>query len=188
MMAVVVPLGVILATKDDPGQEIAGVTLLVRGGWDLLSIPLSLMPSPTETLLRHYDERTARGEAAADRNAETEREWQHAIEERRGAVVLNAVTNLVLGSLGVAMGMLLLLQEPTPSVDRREQDVWGTVVLGASLPFVAGGIGAFFGDSSMEDRWKLYQSGKPGASARVSPTFKVVPIRSGMAGAFELVF
>ena len=189
MGAVVVPPGVILAMKDDPGLQIAGVTLLIRGGWDLLSVPFALAtPTPMENLLRHHEERTARGEAAVDRIAETEREWQHAIEEQRSASVPNAILALSLGSLEVAAGMYLLLQEPILGFDRREQTVWGTLILGASLPGLAGGLFSLFGESPMEEQWELYQTGKPASSLGRSTAIKVVPIRSGVAGAFELAF
>jgi hypothetical protein len=40
----------------------------------------------------------------------------------------------------------------------------------------------------MEEQWELYQNGKPLTSAKVSPAIRVVTLRGGVAGAFELTF
>jgi hypothetical protein len=144
-----------------------------------------------ETLRDHYEERLARGEPPADRIAQTEREWQEAIGDRRGTIAWNAALDLSLGVLEFAAGMYLLLQDDSVlGLDRREQTVWGTAIVLVTLPALSEGVWSlFFGTSGIEREWDLYQAGKPRSSLAVSrPAFSVVPTRGGASGAFTVVF
>ncbi len=187
--AVTIPPGVILTTREDPALEIAGITLLVQGGLQVLSLPFELQRTPLETLHDHYEERTARGEPAASRVAETEREWQRGVEKQRSASIFNAVLGLSLGTLEVAAGMYLLLQDPVLGLDRRQQTVAGALLVGLSLPGFAAAVWSLFPGSSIERAWDRYQAGKPRLLPPASHSmFTVVPTRGGVAGALNIAF
>ncbi len=190
MAAVTIPFGVILMTKDDPAAEITGVALLVHGGFDVLSLPFALGRTTLETLRDHYQERLARAGEPADRIAQTEREWQQAVQDQRRASIWNAALDLSLGGLEFAAGMYLLLQDDTVlGFDRRDQTVFGTILVLVTLPALSEGVWSLFGLSGIERDWDLYQTGKPRSSLVMSrPAFAVVPTRGGAAGALTVAF
>jgi hypothetical protein len=109
VIALTVPPGVILITKQDPALELAGLALLIQGGWAVIALPFTLQRTTLETLHDHYGERKARGQPEAERIAETEREWQKDIAEARSAATTNAVLDLTLGGLEFAGGLTLLV-------------------------------------------------------------------------------
>jgi hypothetical protein len=123
--AVVTPPGVILVTRGDPGLQIVGVTLLIRGGWDLYSMAFTALPSSMETLRAHYDKRKAQGDAPAAVIAETELEWQDAIRHARHIRPIYGVLDLVLGTAETAAGMYLLLANPGAFGWDRQQQTTG---------------------------------------------------------------
>ncbi len=149
-----------------------------------------MQPTTFETLRDHYEERKARGEPEAERTAQTEREWQKAIEDARRASVSNGVLDLTLGGLEFAAGLtLLLVNDSVLGNDRGQQTFSGSLLAGASLPVVVGGLWAVLGTPEIERHWNLYQAGKPrSASASSHPSLSVVPIRGGVASALQLVF
>jgi hypothetical protein len=111
------------------------------------------------------------------------------VEKERRASISNAIQGLSIAGVEVMAGMYLLLQDPILGFDRREQTVWGTALLGISLPFFAQGISDLFPGSSTERAWDRYQAGEPASSPAVSHSiFTIVPTRGGVVGELRLAF
>jgi hypothetical protein len=190
VLAATVPPGVILVTKQDPALEVAGLALLVQGGWSLVALPSTWQRTTLETLRDHYEERKARGETEAERTAQTEGEWQRAVEDAKRQSISYGVPILTLGALEFAGGIaLLLVNNSVLGDDRRTQTVCGSLLISISLPAIMGSLWALLGSPAIEREWNLYQAGKPrSVSASSPPSLSVVPTRGGAISALQFVF
>jgi hypothetical protein len=192
MASIVLPPGVILATRSDTGLRVLGATLLVRGARDVADLPFRAIPSTIEELDARYESRRAQGESPAVATAETEKEWREAVARERWGRPWWAV-GLVVGTAEVATGMYFLLgSEGVASLGRQEQTLWGTVILAAGLLDSYVELCWLLGTSSLEKSWALYQSGRPGAwrgprrGDVARPSFVIAPAAGGAFGALGL--
>jgi hypothetical protein len=122
-----------------------------------------------ETLRSHYESRKKRGEAPSDVVAATEFEWRDAVRSSHGSPFWIAAS-LVLGTAGTAAGIYLLLADSGVFPSRQEQTTWGLVLVGASLPTLAGGIYSLLPSTSApETWWNVYKELEPRVSIGVVP-------------------
>ena len=191
-IAINTPLGVVLVTQSDPGVRVAGVTLLLHAGNEILSLLLSdLGSSDMEALREHFEARLAAGGAPAVAVVETEKKWEEEATRGRGGRLLWAIGDLVFGTGEAALGTYILLADSVVDMSRSEQNVWGALLIGVGIPAVVGGVARLaFGSSSLESWWQIYQAGKPVAPRAESwaPSFGVVPVRGGATGVMQVVF
>jgi hypothetical protein len=186
----VIPPGVILATRSDAGQQVAGAALLFHGALDLMAATFALSPSSMESLRPHYANRRAQGETIAAATTDTEQEWQDSIAgERRGRVVWGTLDIVLGGAEAAAGGYLMLEDRSVLSLNRQEQTIWGLVLASAGLYALAGGICGLLGTSTLEDQWAQYRSlAPPRARPSAPPSVVVAPTVGGAMSAVSLRF
>jgi hypothetical protein len=190
-----VPPGIALVVRSDPASQIAGTALLLRGGLDLWNLTSDLSPWRSESLLRHYEDRRARGETAAQASEETEREWADGVRRDRHSEVVWGTVGLVEGGLVTAGGIYLMIASPfVSSWNRQEQTAIGLVATVAGLHDFTLGSWTLFGPSGdlLLDLYRL--SKPPAAPSSPSPmegspvTVGVVPTIGGAMGSVRGVF
>jgi hypothetical protein len=190
MALVLVPPGVLLATRSDAGLQVAGATLLVRGWLEALDLGYALLPSSPEWLHDHYAGRLAQGETAAVAAEETEHEWRNVMDNEHGKRGLLGELEVSVGAAQVAGGMLLMLDgDAVPSWSQQERTLWGVVLAGVGLQGLSAGLWRLLGTSRLDELWALYESGRPVAYARqLRPSLAVMPLARGAAATIGLSF
>jgi hypothetical protein len=193
VLAAVVPTGVALVTRNDPGLEAFGVTLLLGGWYDLFDLASTPFAGPMETLHNRYEARLASGRSTLEATAETEAEWRAAIRHIHDPLWF--ALRMGMGAAEAGAGLYLLLANPTATnVGREAQTTWGIIAVGASLPLISNAICSLFGSSEMENFWGIYQSVEPpvaptGPAALLSrATVAFAPVPQGAAGFVRLTF
>jgi hypothetical protein len=189
LSAVLLPPGIILAARKDPGLEAVGINLIVEGGWSLLRLASTPFPSPMETLRSHHDELKASGAAPETVVKETEDEFRRLAAKPRGTATWLVVLELVAGSLEAGGGMYLLL---TNSPVSRTTTTVGAIGVGLGVPELFGGLYGLLPQSasSEEQWWNIYEMSKPPPtpSAPTGPSLSVTPMPHGASGVVRFLF
>jgi len=189
LSAVLLPPGVILAARKDPGLEAVGINLIVDGGWSLLRLVWTPFPSPMEKLRSHHDTLEASGAAREVVVKETEDEFRRLAARRRGPAPWLVALELIAGGLEASGGMYLLL---TNSPVNRTATTVGAIGVGVGIPELLVGLYGLLPQpaSSEEQWWNIYEMGKPtpGPSAPAGPSLSVAPIPRGASGAVRFSF
>lgn len=189
LSAVLLPSGIILADRKDPGLEAVGIDLIVGGGWSLLGLVSTPFPSAMEKLRARHEKLKASGAAPEAVVKETEDEFRRLAARRRGTAPWLVVLDLVAGGLEVGGGMYLLL---TNSPVSRAATTVGAIGVGVGMPALLGGVYGLLPQpaSSEEQWWNIYEMSKPtpAPSAPTGPSLSVTPIPHGAAGAVGFSF
>jgi hypothetical protein len=188
--AVVIPPGIILATRSDRGLEAVGVGLLVEGAWGLLGLAWTPFSSDMEKLQARHDKLKASGADLAVVVRDTEGEFRKLASRPRGSWPWLTVVRLVLGTAVVGAGMYLLLSN-SPPVDRA-QTTWGAIFVGVGLPSLTNGIYDLMPQpaSATEHWWNVYQmaTGTQSPAVTSSPSLSLTPLPHGAAAALRFSF
>jgi hypothetical protein len=187
---VLVPPGVLLATRSDAGLQVAGATLLVRGWLEALDLGFALLPSSAEWLRDHHAGRRAQGEAAATATEETEHEWRNVMENEHHKRGLLGALQVTVGGAEVAGGVVLMLEnEAVLSRTRQEQTILGIVLTAVGLQGLSAGLWRLLRSSRLDELWALYESGSAATQPRdPRASFIVAPAPGGAMGTMMLVF
>jgi hypothetical protein len=189
LSAVLLPPGIILAARKDPGLEAVGINFIVDAGWSLLRLVWTPFPSPMEELRSHHDTLKASGAAPEAVVKETEEEFRRLAARRRGTAPWLVALELIAGGLEAGGGMYLLL---TNSPVNRTTTTVGAVGVGVGIPELLGGLyGLLPQPASPEEQWwNIYEMGKPppAPSAPSGPSLSVAPIPHGASGAVSFSF
>jgi hypothetical protein len=189
LSAILLPPGVILASRKDPGLEAVGINLIVDGGWSLLRLFSTPFPSSMETLRSQHDQLQASGAAPEVVVKETEDEFRRLAARRRGTAPWLVALELIAGSLEAGGGMYLLL---TNSPVTRTATTVGALGVGLGVPELLVGLYGLLPQpaSSEEQWWNIYEMSKPTPvpSAPSGPSLSVAPVPHGAAGAVGFSF
>jgi hypothetical protein len=185
LSAAIIPAGNLLAGRDDPALEVAGIGLLLHGFFSASSLFADMSPGTMETLHAHHVAALADGHSPAEALAETEQDWRSIAETRQTWL---GVFDLAVGGVALAAGMTFFLADPFFDLSRREQTVWGTVLTGAAIPSLAEGLWTLCSPSGAKNWWDIYEATKPDAPSSPHLSFRVAPTRGGATGSLELVF
>jgi hypothetical protein len=191
--AIRIPIGVLFVTRSDPGVEAIGVEWLIHGGFNVFGFGVSLFPSQMEVIRDRYLSRRRNGETESAAIAETSLEWQKAAQSERSSRIGWAISDLVLGAGGTALGVAFLVAPPFGNMDRREQTTWGVLLSAVSFVSFANGLASLVaGQSPAERWWRIYQTAADGrvASAPVAPRplVSLAPLNRGAMGVAGIAF
>ena len=186
--AVLLPTGIILATRSDPELELVGVGLIVTGSVALLDSSSLLAPGPMERLRAHHRRRKAHG-ADATAVVETEDEWEYEADRQRRYRPFWAVMNLAFGGVCLTLGTFSLLAQPVFGLSRHVQTTWGSVLVPLGLRAAWDGV-SLLGPTDLEQAWEIYQRMRPASDRGVQggPVFSIAPALGGAAASVRLAF
>jgi hypothetical protein len=180
-----VPAGSVLLTRTDGVSQALVIGMIVGGSAQLISVPLSFIPTKMDDIREQLRERVA---ANADGQATVhaiETEWETAAAAGRSKRRYVGATLSILGLLSLTGGLAALLaDEGLFGMSRKTQYIVGGVMMGIGTPVTT--IGArFLIEWSPEERaWEAYRTMKPtdaSLKARLNaPSIALVPTQGGV--------
>jgi hypothetical protein len=98
----------------------------------------------------------------------------------------------VLGTASAGTGLFFLLSDPVLGMDRNQQYILGSSLVGPGVPVAMLGIRTLLQESVEETSWEAYREMKQvterSAKASAGPALSVAPLRSGGMATLRYTF
>jgi hypothetical protein len=191
--AAVVPAGIILLGRTDGVSQALVIGMLVGGSAQLLSVPLSLIPTRMDAVRKRLRERIAEGTPTRDTVHGIEVEWRDAAVFARTKRFRVGGTLLTFGLVSLATGLTLLIaSEGIFGMSRKAQYTWGGVAMGTGMSTTTIGTRFLLEWSPEESAWEAYGAMKYNRVANEAhprlPSIAFVPTSGGVVASAALVF
>ena len=194
-----VPAGLILLKRTDGVSQALVIGMLVGGGAQLMSVPLSLIPTRMDDIRKQLKARIAEDAAPHHTVATIEVAWRDAADASRRKRFRVGGALLTFGVISLGTGLTFLIaSQGIFGMSRRAQYTWGGVAAGTGISVSTIGTRFLLEWSPEESAWEDYRTRKavgpamkapPKASAPVSlPTLAFVPTSGGALAFATLLF
>jgi hypothetical protein len=193
LAAVLVPAGVVVASRSDGESELVAGALILGGATPLIPIALlSSYPSKIENVQTDFLAREAAGRPSSEVVEETEKDWRRAAEQGHSARLYVGVAGLALGVAALTTGLIFDLARPGfGGLRETTQYSLGSAFLGAGVPISEIGIRSLFVMSQEELSWDAYERMKLGVgetSTALRPSVSLAPTPGGAYATLALTF
>jgi hypothetical protein len=191
--AAVVPAGIILLGRTDGVSQALVIGMIVGGSAQLLSVPLSLIPTRMDAVRKKLRERIAEGTPTRDTVHTIEVEWRDAAVSARTKRFRVGGTLLTFGLVSLGTGLTLLIaSDGIFGMSRKAQYTWGGVAMGTGMSTTTIGTRFLLEWSPEESAWEAYGAMKYNRATSETraklPSIAVVPLSGGALASAALVF
>jgi hypothetical protein len=197
-----VPAGIILLKRTDGVSQALVIGMLVGGSAQLLSVPLSLIPTRMDDIRKQLKARIAEDAAPHHTVRTIEVEWRDAADAARKKRFRVGGALLTFGVISLGTGLTFLIADAGIfGMSRKAQYTWGGVAAGTGISVSTIGTRFLLEWSPEESAWEDYRTMKadgpamkgtpapPKANAGVSlPTLAFVPTSGGALALASLTF
>ena len=189
----VVPAGIILLRRTDGVSQALVIGMIVGGSAQLLSVPLSLIPTRMDEVRKKLRERIAQNRLTRDTVHTVEVEWRDAAVATRTRRFRVGGTLLSFGLVSLATGLTLLIaSEGIFGMSRKAQYTWGGIAMGTGMSTTTIGTRFLLEWSPEETAWETYRTMKADRVAidgRLRwPSIAVAPMSGGALASATLIF
>jgi hypothetical protein len=189
----VVPAGIILLGRTDGVSQALVIGMIVGGSAQLLSVPLSLIPTRMDDVRKQLRERLAQNAATRDTVHTIEVEWRDAAVSARTKRFRVGGALLTFGLVSLATGLTLLIaSEGIFGMSRKAQYTWGGVAMGTGMSTTTIGTRFLLEWSPEETAWEAYGTMRYDRVAMAErarwPSIAFVPTSGGALASASLIF
>jgi hypothetical protein len=189
----VVPAGIILLGRTDGVSQALVIGMIVGGSAQLLSVPLSLIPTRMDGISKQLRQRVGANAPTRETVHTIEVEWSDAAASARTKRFRVGGTLLSLGIMSLATGLTFLIaSEGIFGMSRKAQYTWGGIAMGTGMSISTIGTRFLLEWSPEETAWETYRTMK-GDKVAVEgrprlPSVGVVPTAGGALACATLLF
>jgi hypothetical protein len=191
--AAVVPAGIILLGRTDGVSQALVIGMIVGGSAQLLSVPLSLIPTRMDDVRKKLQQRIAQNAPTRGTVHTIEVEWRDAAVSARTKRFRVGGTLLTFGLVSLTTGLTLLIaSEGIFGMSRKAQYTWGGVAMGTGMSTATIGTRFLLEWSPEETAWEAYRTMKTDRVASDGPgrlpSIAIVPLSGGAMASAALAF
>lgn len=191
--AAVVPAGIILLERTDGVSQALVIGMIVGGSAQLLSVPLSLIPTHMDDIRNELRDRIAQNAPTRDTVHAIEVEWRGAAVSARTKRFRVGGTLLSAGIVSLATGLTFLIaSQGVFGMSRKTQYTWGGVAMGTGMSITTIGTRFMLEWSPEETAWEAYRTMKADRvvveGRPTLPSIAVVPTDGGALAFATLKF
>lgn len=182
--AATIPAGIILLNRTDGVSQALVIGMLVGGVSQVLSVPLSLIPTRMDQIREKLHERIKENAAPHHTVHTIEVEWREAAVAARTKRFRVGGALLTVGVMSVASGITFLIaSEGIFGMSRTAQYTWGGIAWGTGISISTIGTRFLLEWSPEETAWASYRSMRADRSASVDrsrlPSLAFLPTLGG---------